>query len=82
VVWELPLLLQSVHEFRRPKVADPKKREHFARILAFIYRNRYAVAAQIQRRFPDVLPSGRTARRHLVSLRAKPASDSRVKIGH
>ena len=28
-VWELPLLLQSVHEFRRPKVAAPKKRDHF-----------------------------------------------------
>ena len=69
-VWELPILLQSLHEFRRPPKGNAKKRKHFSRILAFIYRNRYAVAAQIRRRFPEDLPSDRTARRHLAEIQA------------
>ena len=46
------------------------ERPHFARILAFVHRNRFAVASQIQRRFSDVLRSDRTARRHLEEMEA------------
>jgi hypothetical protein len=38
--------------------------------LGFVYRNRFAVASQIQRRFSTVLRSDRTARRHLEELEA------------
>lgn len=66
--WELPALLTSVHSYRRGERTATKVRRHFPAILAFIYRNRFAVASQIQRRFHDVLRSDRTARRHLEEL--------------
>ena len=45
-----------------------KERKHFPAILGFVYRSRFAVASQIQRRFFDILRSDRTARRHLEEL--------------
>ncbi|MBS0207174.1 MAG: replication-relaxation family protein [Planctomycetes bacterium] len=45
-----------------------RERPHFRAILAFVHRNRFAVASQIQRRFPQQLPSDRTARRHLAEM--------------
>jgi hypothetical protein len=66
--WELPSLLTSVHTYRRSKRKGGKERAHFSAILGFVYRNRFAVASQIQRRFSDVLRSDRTARRHLEEL--------------
>lgn len=66
--WELPSLLTPVHSYRRGTGNISKIRSHFPGILAFIYRNRFAVASQIQRRFPDVLRSDRTTRRHLEEL--------------
>lgn len=68
--WELPSLMTPVHVHRRAKVKRPVERRHFARILAFVHRNRFAVASQIQRRFADVLRSDRTARRHLEEMEA------------
>jgi hypothetical protein len=69
-VWELPQLLQSVHVHRKARPTNCRERPHFAAILAFVYRNRFAVAAQIQRRFREYLPSDRTARRHLAEMEA------------
>src|SRR5690242_12182365 len=66
--WELPFLLTPVHVFRRSETCRPKERTHFAAILGFVYRNRFAVASQIQRRFRNSLRSDRTARRHLAEL--------------
>jgi len=66
--WELPSLLNSVHTYRKPKRRTKKERQHFAAILGFVYRNRFAVASQIQRRFCDILRSDRTARRHLEEM--------------
>ncbi len=68
--WELPSLLTSVHTFRRSKRKGKKERPHFSAILGFVYRNRFAVASQIQRRFCDIMRSDRTARRHLEELEA------------
>lgn len=67
-VWELPKLLESVHGYRKSKVKNAKDRPHFPAILAFVYRNRFAIASQIQRRFTACLPSDRTARRHLAEM--------------
>lgn len=67
-VWELPKLTTSVHAFRRATVSSPKLRPHFVKILAFVCRNRFAIADQIQRRFPKYLKSDRTARRHLAEM--------------
>ena len=67
-VWELPKLLQSVHDFRQNRIKGARERVHFPAILAFVHRNRFAIAAQIQRRFSKYLPSDRTARRHLAEL--------------
>lgn len=66
--WELPSLLAPVHVRRRSKRQPKKERAHFPAILGFVYRNRFAVASQIQRRFANVLRSDRTARRHLEEL--------------
>ena len=66
--WELPSLLTSVHTYRRSRRKAGRERKHFPAILGFVYRNRFAVASQIQRRFSDVLRSDRTARRHLEEL--------------
>lgn len=68
--WELPNLMTPMHTYHRVKKKRPVERRHFARILAFVHRNRFAVASQIQRRFADVLRSDRTARRHLEELEA------------
>lgn len=68
--WELPFLLTPVHVHRRSAKRCKKERPHFATILGFVYRNRFAVASQIQRRFCNVLRSGRTTRRHLEELDA------------
>ncbi|MEX0718600.1 MAG: replication-relaxation family protein, partial [Planctomycetaceae bacterium] len=69
-VWELPKLLEPVHRHRPAVVKSPKDRPHFPAILAFVYRNRFAIAQQIQRRFGQYLPSDRTARRHLAEMEA------------
>jgi hypothetical protein len=66
--WELPSLLTPVHNYRRSKQKAGPERPHFPAILGFVYRNRFAVASQIRRRFADVLKSDRTARRHLEEL--------------
>ena len=68
--WELPSLLISVHAYRRRKKEPKTERSHFPAILGFVYRNRFAVAFQIQRRFSDTLRSDRTTRRHLEELEA------------
>jgi hypothetical protein len=67
-VWELPKLLQSVHSHRKGNIDSPKERPHFPGILAFVYRNRFAIASQIQRRFSQYIRSDRTARRHLAAM--------------
>src|SRR2546423_1022175 len=66
--WELPSLLTPVHVHRRSQKRSKKERAHFAAVLGFVYRNRFAVASQIQGRFFRVLRSDRTARRHLEEL--------------
>ncbi|MEX1231401.1 MAG: replication-relaxation family protein [Planctomycetaceae bacterium] len=67
-VWELPKLLRSVHQHRKSKPKKCRERPHFRAILAFVHRNRFAVASQIQRRFSKFLKSDRTARRHLAEM--------------
>jgi hypothetical protein len=66
--WELPQLLTPMHLYHKGKKKRPVERPHWPRILAFVYRNRFAVASQIQRRFADVFKSARTTRRHLDEL--------------
>src|ERR1051326_3475117 len=68
--WELPSLLTPVHVYRRSAKCgrSQKERPHFAAILGFVYRNRFAVASQIRRRFSSALRSDRTTRRHLEEL--------------
>ena len=71
-VWELPKLLEPMHRWKRRKRGKRRAvwRPHFLPILAFVYRNRFAVASQIQRRFAKAMPSDRTARRQLAELEA------------
>lgn len=67
-VWELPKLLQPVHRHRKTAKKLVRERPHFMAILVFVHRNRFTVASQSQRRFPQQLPSDRTARRHLADM--------------
>jgi hypothetical protein len=60
--------LDPLYANRRILEKPVKVRPHFAPILAFVYRNRFAIGSQIQRRFPSVLKSERTCRRHLEEL--------------
>ena len=67
--WELPSLLIPMHRYRRTKKKTKvRDRDHFPAILSWIYRNRFAVTSQVQRRFPQVLRSSRTAWRHLEEM--------------
>ncbi len=67
-VWELPKLLRSVHHHRKSSTKVCRERPHFRAILAYVHRNRFAVANQIQRRFSKYLKSDRTTRRHLAEM--------------
>ncbi len=62
------ILVDAIHECRRSTKRCKKERAHFTAILAFVYRNRFAVASQVQRPFSKIRRSGRTARRHLEEL--------------
>jgi hypothetical protein len=66
--WELPKLLTPMHRYKRRKRKPAVERAHHGAILAFVHRNRFVIANQVQRRFPEFLPSDRTARRHLEEL--------------
>ena len=68
--WELPSLLAPVHSHRKQRKKPKTERSHFPAVLGFVYRNHFAVASQIQRRFSSVLRSDRTTRRHLEELEA------------
>lgn len=68
-VWDLPgSLLTSAHRFRKGRLKKCRERKHYPAILSFVYRNRFATTEQIRRRFPSILRSSRTARRHLAEL--------------
>jgi hypothetical protein len=66
--WHLPSLLVPVHQYKKSSIPYPKQRSHFLAIVAYVYRNRFAIASQVQRRFSQILKSDRTARRHLAEL--------------
>jgi hypothetical protein len=66
--WELPSLLAPLYAKRRTIQKPARLRSHFSAILAFVFRNRFAIGSQIQRRFPEILRSERTTRRHLEEL--------------
>jgi len=66
--WELPKLLTPMHRYRQGKKHCAKERSHYPAILSFVYRNRFAIANQIQHRFSEILKSDRTTRRHLEEL--------------
>jgi hypothetical protein len=68
--WELPQLLTPMHQHKATKKRKPVERPHYLQLLTFIYRNRFAVANQIQRRFTTLLRSDRTTRRHLEELQS------------
>lgn len=63
-------MLTPPNRYRRNAETKARVRPHFPDLLRFVSDNRFAVASQIQRRFPVHLPSDRTARRHLVELEA------------
>lgn len=67
-VWQLHKLLEPMHRHKQTQIKAPKVRPHYLGVVAFVYRNRFVVADQIQRRFSKVLRSARTTRRHLVEL--------------
>ncbi len=67
-VWQLFKIQGPVHRYRKSRVPSLEERNHFPGILAFVYRNRYAIASQMMRRFPKHLKSDRTARRHLAEM--------------
>ena len=66
--WHLPSLLIPLHQHKKTSISNPKQRSHFLPIVAYVYRNRLAIANQIRRRFNHVLKSDRTTRRHLAEL--------------
>lgn len=52
--WQLPSLLIPVHQYKKTSIQmnkQSKQRSHFLPIVAYVYRNRFAIATQIQRRF-------------------------------
>lgn len=59
-----------MHSYKRSTIENPKERPHYLQIAAYVYRSRFAVATQVQRRFCHVLKSDRTTRRHLAEMEA------------
>ena len=59
-----------MHQYKRPRIKNPKERPHYLTITSYVYRNRFVIANQVQRRFKTYLKSDRTARRHLAELEA------------
>jgi hypothetical protein len=53
---------------RKTKPKRARYRAHYAALLSFVYRNRFVVSSQVQRRFSQYLRSDRTTRRHLEEL--------------
>src|SRR5437016_7859562 len=68
--WELPQLLTPLFTYKPPTKGQPKERAYVPAVLGFVYRNRFAVSSQIQRRFRAFFKSDRTARRRLAELQA------------
>ena len=57
-VWELPQLLQPVHRQRKTVKKPLRDRPHFRAILAYVHRNRFAVASQIPSAGRQMQPGG------------------------
>lgn len=59
-----------MHQHKATKKKKAIERPHYIQLLTFVYRNRFAVANQIQRRFAALLRSDRTTRRQLEELQS------------
>src|SRR5580765_6616908 len=66
--WELPQLLTPLFRYKRVPRRPAKERPHLPAVLSFVYRNRFAVASQIHRRFKEQFRSDRTVRRRLAEM--------------
>ena len=66
--WELPDLIRPLPVRKHSCQRQPRLRDHYPAIVEFVYANRFATAAQIQRRFVDYLPSYRTTQYQLAGL--------------
>src|SRR5918999_870216 len=64
--------MQTVSHYprrRQPQVGNVRRYSRYAnRILSFFALHRIALATQVQRAMPDILPIDRTARLHLQTL--------------
>jgi hypothetical protein len=70
--WDLSDAYRQQGERKRrttkAKPYTPKQKDHFPNVVGFVYMSRYATAAQVQARFPQVFKNDRTCRRHLKQL--------------
>ena len=71
--WELPDLIRPLPVRNQPCRRQPRLLDHHPAVVEFVYQNRFATAAQIQRRFSEYLASYRTAQYQLAGL---------VQLGH
>lgn len=66
--WELRELIRPLPRRRRPPGKKPPLPLFHPAIVEWVYQSRFATAFQIQRRFPNWLPSRATTMRHLLNL--------------
>ncbi len=66
--WELPQLIRPLPVRHRPRRKQPRHLPHYPSVVRFIYDNRFAIASQVQRRFPERFASLRTVQYQLGCL--------------
>lgn len=66
--WELRELIRPLPIRRRPTAKRPRPHEFDPALIEWVYGSRFAIVSQLQRRFPERLPSLRTAQRHVRRL--------------
>ena len=66
--WDLPNLIRPLPVRKQPCRRQPRLLDHHPAMVEFVYTNRFATAAQIQRRFSEYVGSYRTAQYQLAGL--------------
>lgn len=66
--WDLPQLIRPLPVRRQHHERHPRQLVHYPAFIDYIFRHRFATAAQLQQRFPNLLRSERTAQYQAASL--------------
>jgi hypothetical protein len=66
--WDLPNLIRPLPVRRQPLQKNPRLLPHYPAVVEFIYNNRFAVAFQVQKKFPQYCHNLRAAQYQLANM--------------